>query len=158
MGLRAKRKGTSQEYVLRDHLRLLGWTADRVPCSGAAQGYKGDVRGVTPQGRVVMFEMKSRKDTFKTIYALYDEHVKLAQDDLLAIAIPGADTLCVNVSSSLDAVLGGADFHTIVTKHPLYAKYKRTFRKIENLEKLLGECEVLVIKDDRKPLLFLRWL
>jgi len=158
MGKSQRDKGKRGEYALRDALRLQGWTADRVPSSGAAQGFKGDVAATHPKYGRKLFELKCRKDTFKNIYALYDAHCRKAQDDLLAIAVPGAEALCLSVSSSLEAVMDGADVHVLVTNHPLYADYKRTFKKIENLEKLLGECEILVIKDDRKPFLYLRWL
>lgn len=158
MGGRASKvKGRTQEYRLRDELRRLGWQAERVYCSGAIKGLPGDVKA-TKGERTLLFEMKSRKSSFKKIYELYAAHIKTCGDDLMAIAIPGARHLCLNLSSSLDAVLGGADHHTIVTQHPLYEKYSRTFRKIENLEKLVGECQVLAIKDDRAPLLYIRYI
>lgn len=149
-------KGKRAEYSLRDFLRLQGWKADRVPSSGAAQGFPGDIKA-EKNGKTVLFELKARKDLFKNIYALYEENCKLSQDDVLALAVPGARNLCVTISSSLHAVYDGADYHTLMTTHPLYKKYKRTFGKIENLEKLLGQAEILVIKDDRRPFLFFRY-
>jgi Holliday junction resolvase len=158
MGKSQRRKGVAQEYVLRNLLRQQGWQADRVPCSGAAQGFKGDIAAVHPKYGRKVFELKSRKDSFKKVYELYDACVKHGQDDLIAVAIPGAETLCLNISTSLEAVLGPADYHTGLRNHPLYEKYKRTWGKIANMEKWLGEAEILAIKDDRRPHIFLRWL
>ncbi len=33
----------NQEYRVRDIFRKRGWVANRVPCSGSAEGFKGDV-------------------------------------------------------------------------------------------------------------------
>jgi hypothetical protein len=145
------------EYILRDELRRLGWEADRVYASGAIKGLPGDVRA-TKGDRTLLFEMKSRKNTFQRIYELYDAHIRTCGDDLMALAVPGARHLCLNLSSSLDAVLGGADHHLIMNQHPLYDKYKRTFSKIANLEKLVKECQVLAIKDNHKPILYIRYI
>jgi hypothetical protein len=157
MGKASKVKGRTQEYRLRDELRRLGWQAERVYCSGAIKGLPGDVKA-TKGDKTLLFEMKSRKNSFQKIYELYHAHVRECGDDLMAIAIPGARHLCLNLSTSLDAVLGGADHHVIVSQHPLYEKFKRTFSKIENLEKLVGEANVLAIKDDRQPLIYIRYI
>lgn len=157
MSRASKQKGRRMEYTLRDELRRLGWTAERVYCSGAIKGLPGDVKA-TKDNKTLLFEMKSRKNTFQKIYELYEAHIRTCGDDLLAIAVPGARNLCLNLSSSLDAVLGGADFHLIMTAHPLYPKYSRTFSKIANLEKMVKECNVLAIKDNHKPILYIRYI
>lgn len=167
MGKSQKAKGRAQEYLLRNYLRQQGWNADRVYCSGAIKGLPGDVKATHPDKLVqiaritsgkdhLLFEMKSRKSTFQKIYELYEEHVRTVGDDLIALAIP--EVGCVNLSSSLDAVLGGADLHLLPHYHPLYKKYSRTFSKIGNLKKLVQECQILAIKDDRRPILFLRFI
>jgi hypothetical protein len=46
--------------VLRDALRRFGFTADRVPSSGAAQGFKGDIR-FSKDGVTYLAELKARK-------------------------------------------------------------------------------------------------
>lgn len=151
-----KNKGRRMEYVLRDELRRLGYEAERVYASGAIKGLPGDVRA-TKGNKTFLFEMKSRKNTFQRIYELYNEHIKVCGDDLMALAVPGARNLCLNLSTSLDAVLGGADHHLIIHQHPLYEKYSRTFKKIENLEKLVKECNVLAIKDNHKAIIYIRY-
>lgn len=156
MGKSQRQKGLRGEYALRDYLRARGWTANRVPSSGAAEGFKGDI-SAEKNGKKVLFELKCRKDTFKKIYELFDAHRRTQQDDVLAIAVPGAVHLCLSLSDSLDAAMDGSDVHVIVHKHPLYEQFKRTFTKLGNLEKMLGEADVLVIKDDRRPHLFIRY-
>lgn len=155
-GKMSRDKGKRNEYLLRDALRMMGWKADRVPSSGAAQGFPGDIKA-SRDGKDLLFELKARKDTFKMIYALYAEQISTQKDDVLAVAIPGGEKLCVAVSSSLDAVLGPVDLHSHVEHHPLFKKYKRTFAKIGNLQKLLGQADILAIKDNNKPFLYLRF-
>lgn len=157
MGKASKRKGRAQEYLLRDFLRLRGWQAERVYASGAIAGLPGDVKA-SKDGKELLFEMKSRKNAFKKIYELLDAHVRELGDDMICIAIPGNRHLCISVSTSLDAVLGGNDTHTIVTNHPLYEKFKRTFGKLVNLEKLVKNANILAVKDDRRPLIFIRFI
>ena len=156
MGKFSRDKGMRQEYLLRDYLRKLGWTADRVPSSGAAEGFKGDIKA-EKNGRTVLFELKARKDKFKKIYELYAAHRALAKDDVLSFVCPGEARLCLDLSDGLDAVFDGAACYEVPERNPLYKKYSRTFRMIANLQKLLGKSEILVIKDDRQPLLFLRF-
>lgn len=156
-GHKSRRRGKRGEYLLRDYLRQRGWVADRVPTSGAAQGFKGDVKA-TKYGKTLLFEVKNHSNAFKSIYALYDEHTKLAQDDLLSFVCPNEAKLCVGISTSLDAVLDGPDVYEFQDRNPLNEKYKRTFKKIAGMQKLLGESDILVLKDNHKPFLFIRYL
>lgn len=154
-GRMSRNKGKRAEYLLRDHLRALGFQSDRVPLSGASQGFKGDVR-FSKDGKTYVAEIKSRASSFKKIYDLYFEHLATAKDDLLSFYGSGEQP-CISVSTSLHAALEGATVYAVSIGHPLYAKYKRTFSKIINLSKLLQGADILVIKDDRMPLLFLRY-
>jgi hypothetical protein len=141
MGKFSRDKGKRNEYSLRDYLRLHGWQADRVPSSGAAQGFKGDIKAAHPVHGPKLFELKARKETFKRIYELYAANIRTQGDDVLAVAaaVPGADHVCVRLSSSLPAVIEGSDHYEVAKNHPLYKEFSRTFRQIGNLEKLLGE-------------------
>lgn len=156
MGRSSKQKGYRGEILLRDYLRKAGWTSDRVPMSGAVAGLPGDVRG-TKGNLSVLFEMKFRREEFKQVYALYDEHRKNAQDDVFSVALPGAEKLCLNMSTSLDAVFDGADYYNLAENHILYPKYKRTFAKMKKMQEWVKESDILVIKNNGKPLLFLRY-
>ena len=65
-GRAAKRKGDRLERLVVDAFRKAGFEAKRVPLSGAAPDYPGDVI-VTLGGAEYTLECKSRKD-FKTLY------------------------------------------------------------------------------------------
>lgn len=161
MGKFSRDKGKRGEYALRDSLRREGWKADRVPSSGAAQGFKGDVKAEHAKHGGKLFELKCRKGTFKKIYELYFAHLAQAGDDLLAVALPANEdqkSACLNLSTSLEAVLGGADHHPLAHYHPQYKAFPKTFRKLANLRKLLGEADILVLRDDRQPFLYLRFI
>lgn len=158
-GLKSRRRGMRGEYMLRNALRVMGWTADRVPSSGAAQGFRGDVRA-TRNGQTILFEMKNHSGVFKKIYDLYFAHTKRTQDDLMPFVAPATTegrSYCVSVSTSLDAVLEKGGIFLFPENMPEFKEYARTFTKICGMQKLLGEADVLVLKDDRQPLLYVSY-
>lgn len=67
MGKQSRDKGNRGERNLVSILRAYGIEAKRVPLSGAAKGFKGDVIA-TIQGKDWQIENKVRKDGFKQIY------------------------------------------------------------------------------------------
>lgn len=165
-GKSARSKGRRGEYLLRDSLRNQGWQAERVPMSGAfynhaqisPEDYQGDVKAVK-DGRTLFFEMKMRQNSFGKIYDLYFTHLGAAKDDLLSFCVGANETrnLCVQLSTSLTAVLDKADFYAPVERHTNYKQFSRTFKKIANLHKLLGNADILVIKDNNKPMMYVRF-
>jgi len=44
MGRKERRKGTRVEYQVRNFFRQAGFECVRVPCSGNAEGFRGDLR------------------------------------------------------------------------------------------------------------------
>lgn len=155
-GKASKSKGKRGEYTLRDHLRLCGWKADRVYASGALKGMPGDVKACK-DGRTLIFELKVRKDQFDKIYQLYAAHMKATQNDVLAVALPGAKKLCVEMCGNLDGVLDSDGIFELCERSPLYAEFKRQFESLITMQAWVKEADILVIKGDRKPLLFLRY-
>jgi hypothetical protein len=152
-GLKSRRKGRTGEYGLRDHMRSLGYEAIRVPLSGASEGYKGDVVAWKPGQPQVTFELKCRKDTFKAIYALLDT---LKVEDSLNISMQDGTlvSICRSFPTEARTVTYTHDY-LILQALPSCV---RTLGKIKNLRKLLGGADWLVIKDDRKPLLFIHYV
>jgi Holliday junction resolvase len=65
-GRAPRQKGDRAERDLVKRLQAAGIDAKRVPLSGSANGYPGDVHAVLG-GREMTLEVKSRKD-FKTLY------------------------------------------------------------------------------------------
>ncbi len=137
------------EYRLRDALRAEGYEADRVPSSGAAQGFKGDVR-FRKGGIEWVAELKCRKDTFKSIYALYDNH----KDELKRVAISTPGVL-VSIHTCMEDAIQGPLVYLDRTCFP--KERQRAIRKLENMRSLLQQSDILVVKDDYKPFLYIRY-
>lgn len=154
MGLRSRNKGKRAEYDLRDHLRSLGFKdAQRVPLSGASAGYKGDVM-FTVDDREVLGEIKARKDEFGSIYALLDTHCKgLA-------SIIGIDGHSAIISYSFHDL--GFCVRNSVIEHRVYSdlpkEYAKAGKKLINAKKWVQQSHFLILKNDRKPFLFIRYL
>lgn len=148
-GAMSRRKGSRVERLLRDVLRAQGYEADRVPLSGASQGFKGDVR-FTKGGETKIAEVKARKDAFKSVYEFFDSHVKTQspygtlQESYRFVT---AGTL-VTIGDNMSDVLTAAGLYTPVHE-------TRVTKKILGMQKWLGGADVLVIKDNGKPFLFL---
>lgn len=139
-GSYSRSKGRRSEYGLRDHIRALGYAVDRVPLSGASQGFKGDLR-VVKDGITTFVEAKSRANSFKT---LYDNISRFTQ----ALYING------------QAVRVGEDFNSMLIEpkgHFTVVPLDRYTKRIVNLKKLLGGCDILAVKDDRQPWIFIRY-
>lgn len=147
MSFGAKAKGSRLEYQLRDHLRSLGYTSERVVLSGAHKDHPGDVYA-DKDGKRLLFECKSRKDLFKSIYHELKERGKFGA---LRFTLDG---VCVGISETLDSVLENhAIYYHLHEKQP-----QRTYKKILSLQKLVKKSEILVVKDNNKPMLFVRFL
>lgn len=151
-------KGKRNEYALRDFIRKQGYTAHRVPSSGAAQGAKGDVtyEKADKKGRL---ELKARRDEYKTIYALYDT---FKDKDANFALVTGGDTLqCVSIHPDLDSALGFACVYYPEAAYKTQTKwvkgFTKTVQKLLKMKELLGEADILVVKNDHKPFLFIRY-
>ena len=143
MGRSQRQKGSRVERLLRDELRKHGFEADRAPLSGAAQGFKGDVRGVK-DGRTFTFEVKARATAFKTIYDLFND---FHEEGVLRMMVGRELIIIANSFAGTQTVTG------------TYQEAQgRLANRILNLRKLLGEAQILAIKGDREPFLYLAYL
>lgn len=147
MGKSQRIKGVQQEYRLRDFLRRFGFTADRVPASGAAQGFPGDIRASKGK-QELLFELKTRKSSFTKIYELFD---KYETEEVLRFT---HDASCVTISKTPDQAIGGGVFPFAYHFMDMKAD-KRTLNRFKTLKKMLKGSDILVIKDDYKPFLFI---
>ena len=141
----SKNKGARTERLLRDHLRTLGYDAERVPLSGASAAMKGDVIATKGDTKLV-FEMKARKDSFKSIYALLG---------VLPTVRFSLDGHCVCLSKHLHDALLPHQVYYHVDQTPEVDL--RTMRRVIKMQELLKGAHVLVLKDNNKPLLFIRY-
>lgn len=149
----SRQKGCRAERALRDLLRERGYEANRVPLSGAVSNYKGDV-AFSKEGKSYRAEVKSRKDSFKRIYDLWSENKLQTDSDTLAYVM---EPFLVKISLHPEQVLADGGEYPLATNLPMYAEFKLTLRKVNNLQKLVGECDLLAIKDNNHPFLLIRY-
>lgn len=139
------------EYTLRDFMRQLGYEAVRVPLSGASEGYKGDVVA-TKDGLTLTLELKCRKSAFSKIYWL-------AAQQQLPHGFVLQNHRLVTISNQPEKVETFERVETALMRIDASSRKMlvRALAQVANLEKLKGDCDYLVIKDDRKPLLFISY-
>lgn len=146
MGGKASRnKGKVGEYQARDYFRSLGMIADRVPSSGAAQGFPGDIKVIGKDGRSFLVEVKFRKNEFKSTYALLLHH----------------DTLYITSENEICII--GKTYTSLYTQEPINALtygsvLPRNIRKIFTMKQWVKGSDILMIKDNNKQFLFIRYL
>lgn len=137
----SRNKGRRIEYEIRDYIRSLGLTADRVPASGAAQGFKGDIR-FTHAGIPYLLEVKARKSSFSKVYEM------IGDQRSICFFIPEGKLIYLS-RYLLDLVaLPNVTYTMRSDKNAVFTS---------KLHSLLGASDFLCIKDDRKPPLFLRF-
>lgn len=139
-GKMSRNKGRRLEYLVRDLARKAGFQADRVPLSGASQGFKGDVR-ISKYGKTYIIECKSRSAGFSSIYDLYHQ-------DASGIYVEGR---CYRIMTDLEAMIDMRGLYLIL-KPPV-----KGLKKLMGLEKLLQGADFLAIKDNNRPILYVRY-
>lgn len=145
MGKFSRDKGKRNEYLVRDALRAEGYTdAARVPSSGAAEGFKGDIE-FTYNGKKLKVEVKSRANEFKALYEAYNRY---AIDGVLPIA---ATPLFVVANTATRAL----EQFSFWAPEPDNKTLAKGVRKAVAAYKYLQTCNILVLKDDRKQPLYL---
>lgn len=144
-GKPSRSKGRRGEYLLRDILRALGWEANRVPLSGASQGYKGDVAAKDKQGNPYVFEVKTRRCNYKSIYTY------LLESGGTKVGLILSDGMLCEFTTDLNCILD--------THNQLFVSFgdKRLNTKLRNMQKLLKGAHILAVKDDHKPFIYLRY-
>lgn len=164
MGKFSRDKGYRAEILVRDRLRAAGYEADRVPLSGASAAYPGDIRA-RKDGKEYHVEVKCRAEGFK---AIYEAFTSTAVDGVLRLAVGENGTgPLVRITDNPDAALapapsGGELFPPFIARAASHGGGrgglgKRLSRKLLNCQKWLGPCDVLVVKDDRAPVLYIRY-
>lgn len=137
------------EYLLRDSLRAEGYIADRVPSSGAAEGFKGDIKFFDQNGVAYLAELKARKSSFGRIYALYNQY-----KDALGVLQFATGEHCVGIYPNMAGATAGGGVYDFARFEP---SYNRTLTKIVGMRQFLKGCDILVIKDDRMPFLYIKY-
>lgn len=144
-GRSSKAKGTRAEYLVRDYFRSLGMKADRVPSSGAAQGFPGDVKVYAHDGTSFLVEVKSRQSSFKSVYEMFKRpFMNLLINEKLVI-----------IADSYDGLYNS---NTMFMAFGVYKILPRVANKILTMEQWVKGSDILMIKDNNKPFLFIRYL
>jgi Holliday junction resolvase len=157
-GLSSLRKGKRVEYEIRDELRALGYIVDRIPASGNSQGFKGDLRVIDPKTQATLVvEVKARKSEFKLIYELLATleyvHTKGINGEADITASHSFRDMFIQPTSSITAE------EEVLTEILFVERIgKRHFTKLRTLKKYFKNCDILVVKDDRKPPIYLRYV
>jgi hypothetical protein len=152
MGMSQRRKGLRVEYLVRDRMRELGYECHRVPSSGAAQGFKGDLE-CRKEGQEFKIEVKGSTTKFKTLYSLYTKYR------------PGTGTVrffihgegIVAFGPFFEDVRRANEHFPVISADNTPAKDMRGFKFILGLKKLLGESDYLAIKQDNQVILFIKF-
>lgn len=156
MGKMSRNKGARSERALRDELIRRNWTnVIRVPLSGAVKtrdAYQDDVVG-TPPGwdSEIRFENKARSKGFESIYALLNSKTTLISFSVHnhIVAVMSLDPTEILHSASKE---GAPDISTFDIKTQKVLK-----QVIKKCEMWIGTAQVLSLKLDRHPFLFIRY-
>lgn len=152
MGLFSREKGRREEQGLVLYLSKLGYKAERILRQYQAQG-QPDVKTLAPEE--LTFEMKSRAGNFKRIYDLYFAE-KDDQGTLSFVMSPNSTAVAVNTDF---AVLhgGGYTFANLALFPPGDKALLKVYNRLVGLKELKQDADYLVIKDNNKPRLFIRY-
>ena len=139
------------------HLRLMGFDARRVIRTRAVGGFEKEVVPdveVYERGEIkYTFESKLRKNAFSAIYKIYEKE-------------RGAQRVYRFSMSSLGPYVAiGTDFSEVKKSQDVHfrnlvltdSREIRTHNRIVKLRELLKGAQFLAIKDDGKPILFIRY-
>lgn len=155
-GRMSRNKGARGERSLCLHLNLLGYDARRVIRTRAVRGYENDVVPdviAVKDGAEYTFESKYRKNSYATIYKLYEKERYSGHVYRFSISDAGP---YVAIGSDFEEVRKSRDvqFRQIQTEGDL-----KTHLRIVRLSELLKGAQFLCIKDNGFYPLFIRfWL
>lgn len=153
MGKFSRMKGRREEQQLVLHLAKLDYKAERILRQYQAAG-QPDVKA-TKGDKTITLENKSRHSSFKSIYTVYYD-----DRDLEGL-------LCFVLCSSGVAVAMSTDFEKVIkcegqvfrnlTTFPPNPKYLKVYQRLVGLKQVKQDADVLVLKDNGKPRLFIRY-
>jgi Holliday junction resolvase len=152
VGKFSRMKGRRNEQQLVLYLARHGYQAERILRQYQAAG-QPDVKALKA-GVTTTFEMKARKDSFKTIYALYNSE----KDDKGVVAfVTHSGGKPVAMSTDLEVLLGSDKTFRNLVLFPPPPRMLKVYNRILKLDELRQTADYLCIKDNGKPMLFLRY-
>lgn len=145
MGKASRDKGARVERALVEALKQHGWQEVlRVPLSGAAAGFKGDVHARPPGwGTSLVFENKARAKGFEKYYALLRPN--------RPFKFSTGKEECVMSLNPADVVPGPGHF-------PFMGELTKEQASVLKLkDRWLGDADILTLKQDRMPFIYIRF-
>lgn len=152
MGMMSRRKGRKGEQQLVLYLANRGWQAERILNQAHTAGLP-DVKAYRNQ-QSYTFELKLRKDSFKSIYDLYFSE-KDEEGCLNFVLNSGG--IGVAVSRNWESLLSLDVYLRNLTLQPPLPKQLQAYNRLVRLEELGRHADFLVLRDNRKPMLFIRY-
>lgn len=154
-GAHSRNKGARSERQLRDELIRHGWQdVRRVPLSGAVKtslAYQDDVVGTAPNGAEVRFENKARATGFEAIYGLLPPSI-----DVLAFGVYCGPLAIISLNPNL--ILDHARDQGVPEITTFDAKTQKVMRSVlKKCADWIGNAQVLSLKQDRHPFLYVRY-
>lgn len=151
-GLKSRNKGRREEQQLVLALAKLGYQAERILRQYQYSG-QPDVRA-SKDGKEYTFEMKSRKESFKTLYELY--YQEMDGDKVLKFVL-SSNGIAVAVSTDFNAVLSATTHFRNLALFPAEKKKLKAYERFVKLKELKQSADFLVIKDNNMPRLFIKY-
>ncbi len=151
-GAMSRNKGRRGEQQLVLHLAKLGFKAERILRQYQESGQPDVV--ATRDGKTYTFENKCRRDSFKSIYGLY--YSERDPNKVLCFLLSPGST-AVAVSSDVDALLAPDLSFLNLTVFPPSPQHLKVYKRIVTLNALRQSADFLVLRDNQKPSLFLRF-
>lgn len=153
-GSKSRSKGRRGEQQLVLYLTKRGYRAERILQQYQFAG-QPDVKAVK-DGVVLTFESKLRRDSFKSIYRVY--YSDRDSDGLLCFTM-GSGSVCVALSTDFESLLNIDRSFRNLALFPPAKKDVKVYERIVKLNALRQAANYLVIRDNNKPSIFLRyWL
>lgn len=156
-GLMSRNKGLREERALVHYLLEHGWTAHRIPLSGATENYKHDVVA-EKNGQKWTIELKTRASHFKRPYELFYQKKLIDRDPTIRIWVEKFKRGFI-MSENFDSVVTqeGVLVHKAIWEE-LPKKTRAQIRACLNLARFNEGADVLAIRSNNKPRLFFRYL
>lgn len=148
----SRRKGATNERALVIHLANKHYQAERILRQYQVAG-QPDVRAVK-DGKEYTFEMKARRCSFKRIYDLY--YRERDGENILAF-VQSSSGIPVAVSTDFQSLLEVNRSFRNLTLFPPDKKLLKVFDRIVKFNAWRQTADFLVIRDNGKPMLFLRY-
>lgn len=146
----SKKKGYYNEVRLVNHLISLGFQAKRIVVGVDPSHGSVDVEALL-DGTLFTFQVKSRKESFKTVYTLYK--ILREKGPVARFCYEGK---LIEISDSILPLMQGGGIYVFL-KEGLLKQHKRTLNKILKMQEMVGKSQFLVVKDDHKEFLYLRY-